>query len=143
MGCHQVEEQEAELLGKGLERRLQRGPVSSERPCQRGWRIDDLESPETLARLSHLLDGQSHHPAHPHTHAHTERPALSLAFQPRPVQPDLPPASAPPGSKSTTHAAFSPFPHAPGPSHVLFLCLDHPSFFLYFILANRASIFLF
>lgn len=94
---------------------LQRGPVSSERPCHRGQRTEDLESPETWAGLSHLLDGQSHHPAHPRTHAHTARPALSLAFQPRPVQPDLSPASAPPGSESATHTAFSPFPSRPWP----------------------------
>lgn len=135
MGCHQAEEQEAELLGKGLgcgEGRNCRVPVSSERPCRRGRRTEDLDSPETLVGLSHLLDGQSHHTARPPTHAHSRKAGPKPGIpghsgsSPTSLQPQLLQVARPPPTLPS-----HPSLHVFDPSHVRILCLDHHSLSLF------------
>lgn len=96
-GLSSGEEQEAELLGERTGKGAAEGPVSRERPCRRGWRSEERESPATPAGLSHIVGRQSHHSAGPLAHRPpAERPAFCVGpsqSSPTPLQPRLPQAA--------------------------------------------------
>lgn len=128
-----------EGAGRGV---LQRAPVSSERPCQRGGRTADLASPETLVRPCYLQAGWSHHTAHAPTYAHSRKASPKPGLpgpsrsSPTSLQPQLLQAACPPPTLPS-----HPSLHVSDPSHVFFLCRDH--YFFCFLFANLASLFVF
>lgn len=110
-----------ERAGKGAVE----GPVSSERPCQRGWRREEGESSATPAGPAHILGGQSRRAACPLSPTRPQQTGRHSQSSPTPRQPGLPQAVCSPPALP----AHRPL-HACVPPPVLSLCLRPRPFFL-------------